>query len=41
MLSSKIFIEDSTVKKTEPVKNKKTNKSNVKDDVVDISDIKF
>lgn len=32
--------EDSTVKKIEPVKNKKTNKSNVKDGVVDISDIK-
>ena len=33
--------EDSTVKKIEPVKNKKTNKSNVKDGVVDTSDIKF
>lgn len=31
--------EDTTVKKTKPVKNKKTN--NVKDGVVDISDIKF
>lgn len=32
--------EACTVKKIEPVKNKKTNKSNVKDGVVDISDIK-
>ena len=32
--------EDTTVIKIEPVKNKRTNKSNVKDGVVDISDIK-
>ena len=33
--------EDTTVKKIEPVKNKKTNKSNEKDGVVDISNIKL